>query len=134
MKKNDSALPRNVEKTDGVRKRARKTVLRTVIPAVLCLLGALALWMYVMQAESPTYTETVNGIEVKLDGLDVLGEKAGLSVYSGEGVTVDVTVSGCEIEADGTIRAGSPGSATITCTSRDKPVYSKSIPIYVLDP
>ena len=38
------------------------------------------------------------------------------------------------VDADGTIRAGSPGSATITCTSRDKPVYSKSIPIYVLDP
>ncbi len=38
------------------------------------------------------------------------------------------------VDADGTIRAVSPGSATITCTSRDKSGFSKSIPIYVLNP
>ena len=128
MKKNDSALPRNVEKTDGVRKRARKTVLRTVIPAALCLLGALALWMYVMQAESPTYTETVNGIEVKLDGLDVLGEKTGLSVYSGEGVTVDVTVSGKK----SLIAKLSPGDVSATVdVSKIKEAGKIQLPVVV---
>ncbi|MBQ6262183.1 MAG: hypothetical protein IJK58_01560 [Clostridia bacterium] len=94
MKKNE-ALPEKVKETEsGAKKSARKTVTRTIIPAILCVLGAFALWLYVMQTESPTYTETVAGIEVKLEGIDELAEKTGLSVYSGEGTTVNVVVSG----------------------------------------
>ncbi len=94
MKKNET-LPKTKKTVDErAKKSAKKTIVHTVIPAILCVLGAFALWLYVMQTESPSYTETVAGIEVKLEGVDELAEKTGLSVYSGEGTTVNVVVSG----------------------------------------
>ncbi len=94
MKKNGTLPKTEKVKDEGAKKNAKKTLLHTVIPAILCVLGAFALWLYVMQTESPTYTETVAGIEVKLEGTDELTEKTGLSVYSGGGTTVNVVVSG----------------------------------------
>ncbi len=94
MKKNKALPERDAPGTAAVKKSAKKTVLHTIIPAVLCVLGAFALWLYVMQTESPTYTDTVADIEVKLEGVEELADKTGLSVYSGEGSTVSVSVSG----------------------------------------
>ena len=94
MKKKEALPAKENVRDDGVKKRAGNTVVRTIIPMIFCVLGAFALWLYVMQTESPTYTETVAGIVVKLEGIDELSDKTGLSVYSGEGTTINVVVSG----------------------------------------
>ncbi len=67
---------------------------RNVIPKILCVLAAFVLWIYVMQVESPEYTETFRSVPVTLENVSALKTDAGLSVYSGSGSVVNVTVSG----------------------------------------
>ena len=93
MKTNETLPVREFKADEGAGKHKR-TLRNKIISAVLCVIGAFALWLFVMQTESPTYTETVSGIEVRNENADVLADKTGLSVYSGEGTTVNVVVSG----------------------------------------
>lgn len=60
---------------------------------ILCVLAAFCLWVYVMQVESPEYEQVFTNITVDLDGVDELN-KNGITVYSGGGQVVDVTLSG----------------------------------------
>ena len=95
MKKTVDELPvRDIGVQENGKKKSRHTTRAKIVTYVLCLLAAFSLWMYVMQTESPNYTDTVAGITVKLENSDLLGEKTGLSVYSGQGTTVNVVVSG----------------------------------------
>lgn len=64
-----------------------------VLPIILSVACAFVLWMYVMSVESPSYTQTFNNVEVILRNDSVIS-KNGLSVLSGMGRTVDVTVVG----------------------------------------
>ena len=64
-----------------------------VIPIILSLVCAFVLWMYVMSVESPTYTETFKNVGVSLQNESIIA-KNGLSVVSGTGYHVDVTVTG----------------------------------------
>ena len=61
---------------------------------ITCLLLAFILWFYVMQVDSPEHTETFHSVDVALSNVAVLEGEHGLSVYSGYGITVDVTVIG----------------------------------------
>jgi len=61
---------------------------------ILCLLIAFVTWFYVMQVDSPEYSETFHSVDVSLTNTAVLEGEQGLSVYSGYGSTVDITVIG----------------------------------------
>ena len=64
------------------------------IAKILCLLIAFIIWFYVMQVDSPEHRETFYSVNVTLTNTSVLEDAGGLSVYSGYGATVDVTVIG----------------------------------------
>ena len=61
---------------------------------IFCVFAAFILWLYVMEVESPAYETTIGGITVELVGTDVLENQNGLSVYSGRGLPINITVSG----------------------------------------
>ncbi|MBR4959855.1 MAG: hypothetical protein IKY52_03050, partial [Clostridia bacterium] len=61
---------------------------------LLCVFAAFILWLYVMEVESPAYETTIGGITVELVGTDILENQNGLSIYSGRGLPLNITVSG----------------------------------------
>lgn len=61
---------------------------------ISCFLIAFVIWFYVMQVDSPEHTETFHSVDVSLSNVAVLEGERGLSVYSGYGITVDITVIG----------------------------------------
>ncbi len=63
------------------------------VAKVLCLFVAFVIWFYVMQVDSPDYEETFYDVEITLTNTAAL-ENYGLSVFSGHGAMVDVTVKG----------------------------------------
>lgn len=64
------------------------------IPKALCLLFAFFIWLYVMQVDSPEHEEVFHSVSVELINTSVLEGESGLSIYSGYGNMVDVTVIG----------------------------------------
>lgn len=64
------------------------------VAKILCLLIAFVIWFYVMQVDNPDHEETFYSVNVELTNAGVLEGAGGLSVYSGYGTTVDVTVIG----------------------------------------
>ena len=60
----------------------------------ICLLIAFVIWLYVMQTDNPEHQETFYSIDVVLTNTAILEGSSGLSVYSGYGNVVDVTVIG----------------------------------------
>lgn len=65
-----------------------------IFPKIISVLLAFMLWFYVMTVESPTNRETFSGIPVDI----VLSPNSDLTVYSGQGVEIEVTVSGKKSE------------------------------------
>lgn len=64
------------------------------LPKIACLFLSFVIWLYVMQVDSPEHEETIYSVGVTLTNTSLLEGKQGLSVYSGYGNTVDVTVIG----------------------------------------
>lgn len=64
------------------------------VAKAVCVFLAFLIWMYVMQVDSPEYEEVFQSIPVELLNTQVLDGESGLSVYSGYGNTVDVTIVG----------------------------------------
>jgi len=79
-------------KTETKNKNGRRGY--DILAKVLCLLAAIILWFYVSNVETTEYESTFKGVSVELINTSVLEGESGLSVYSGYGNTVDVTVSG----------------------------------------
>ncbi|MBR3992028.1 MAG: hypothetical protein IKI91_07800, partial [Clostridia bacterium] len=90
MSDRSNEVLREADRTYGKKKKTR---IASVVTLILCVLGALILWLYVMYIESPTYEDTVDDIEVRLENVDVLSSN-NLSVYSGSGNHVKIRVSG----------------------------------------
>ncbi len=90
MSDRSNEVLREADRTYGKKKKTR---IASVVTLILCVLGALILWLYVMYIESPTYEDTVDDIEVRLENADVLSSN-NLSVYSGSGNHVKIRVSG----------------------------------------
>ncbi len=65
---------------------------------IVCLLSAFVIWFYVMQVDSPEHVETFRSVDVTLVNMSVLEDVSGLSIYSGYGSTIDVTVIGKKSE------------------------------------
>ena len=87
MKLNERPVVISVENEQPSDKKHRSRI----IPLILSLLLAFALWFYVVSVESPVYEKTFSLVPVSVT--QAQGEGA-LSVYSGGGATVEVTVSG----------------------------------------
>lgn len=66
----------------------------SLLPKILCVLAAFVLWIYVMQVESPEYEYEISSVPVELENARVLQDESGLSVYSGNGNRINVTVAG----------------------------------------
>ncbi len=64
------------------------------IARALCLLIAFVIWLYVMQTDNQEHQETYYSLDVVLTNTAVLEGTNGLSVYSGYGNVIDVTVVG----------------------------------------
>jgi len=67
---------------------------RTWLPKIACVFLSFVIWVYVMQVDSPEHEETIHAVEVTLVNTATLEGQRNLSVYSGYGNTVDVTVIG----------------------------------------
>ena len=61
---------------------------------IICLLLALILWIYVMEAENPNWEVTVEDVPLKLTGTDEIEMQNDLTVYSYSVRTVNVVVRG----------------------------------------
>ncbi len=90
MKKNNSTdLPASGEKTAAAPKKKHDWAIK-----LLCVFASFILWLYVMEVESPEYETTIGGITVELVGTDILENQNELSIYSGRGLPLTITVSG----------------------------------------
>lgn len=83
MKKNNSG--------ETVKSRLRVSDL---IPRILCIFVAVVIWLYVMSNDSPDYERTFSGVSVGIENSAILMSESDLSVISGYGSLVDITVTG----------------------------------------
>ncbi len=65
-----------------------------LIAKAVCLVLALILWIYVMEAENPDWEETIEGVPIELINTDDIEIDSGLMIYGGYSSTVDVTLRG----------------------------------------
>ena len=65
-----------------------------LLPRILCILVAIVIWLYVMSNNSPDYERTFSGVSVGIENTAVLMSEKALSVISGYGSLVDITVTG----------------------------------------
>ena len=65
-----------------------------LIPRILCIFVAVIIWLYVMANDSPDYERTFSGISVGVENSAILMSESDLSVISGYGSLVDITITG----------------------------------------
>lgn len=65
-----------------------------LIAKIVCLLFALVLWIYVMDAENPDWEVTVEDVPVELVNTEDIEIDSNLTIYGGYSETVDVTIRG----------------------------------------
>ncbi len=83
----------NVEESGGDYK-AKTNKINNVTAKVLCVLAAVVLWFYAVSTDTAIIDKTFTDIPVDIRNLDVVDSELGLSVISGYGYTVDLSVSG----------------------------------------
>lgn len=81
-----------VVKTDGSTAKHSRVI--DTVAKILCVIGAFSLWFYVMQNDVREYEETIAEVPVSLVNSEYIEDQYNLSVYSGYGNLVDVTVIG----------------------------------------
>ncbi|MBO4220610.1 MAG: hypothetical protein J5933_06780 [Clostridia bacterium] len=89
MKEDSKKVVSSVENVPLKTSRAR-----SIIVKILCVLGALFTWLYVMSNDSPNYDRTFNSVPVSIVGASDLENNTGMTIMSGQGHVVDVTVTG----------------------------------------
>lgn len=94
--RNDNEKIGTVRDADAEKENGSKNniVGKNLIPKILCVVAAFVLWLYVMQVESPEYTETISSVAVSLQNTSVLQSESGLSVYNGGNERINVELSG----------------------------------------
>jgi len=101
---------------------------RKWLPKLICLFLAFIIWLYVMQINNPEHEETFYSVDVTLINTATLEGTQNLSVYSGYGNTVDVSVVGMK----SVISKLSPEDIRITAdVSQVTSAGSHSVPIHV---
>lgn len=79
------------KKKNGSEKKTRKY---NLLIYILSLLLAIILWFFVMSVEAPSSESTFKGIEVVLENVTELQSSKNLSVVTGSGNTLDITLRG----------------------------------------
>jgi len=101
---------------------------RAWLAKLTCLFIAFIFWLYVMQVDSPEHEEVFHSVNVTLLNTSVLEGEYGLSIYSGYGSTVDVTVIGSK----SVVKKLSAGDIHVTAdVSKLRTSGSHSVPIDV---
>ncbi|MBQ2732942.1 MAG: hypothetical protein IJF74_02180 [Clostridia bacterium] len=83
-----------VQNTSNSRKPQKAGRISNIIALIICFMIAVAMWLYVMQTDSPEYEETFTRVPLLIEGVGELSEKSNLSVISGWEQRVSVTVKG----------------------------------------
>ena len=65
---------------------------------IMCLIGAIILWFYVVSSQTIIDEKRFASIPVELISTDVIEDEYGMTVINGYNDTVDVTVSGVKNE------------------------------------
>lgn len=68
------------------------------VAKILCFIVAFIIWLYVMNVESPEHEKTFSSVPVTIENAAVLASNQNLSVISGAGNVIDVTVKGKKSE------------------------------------
>ncbi len=71
-----------------------------LIARILCVFAAVALWFYVVSADTTAKEKNFSGIPVKIRGIETVSSEQGLTVISGYGCTVDLTLAGPKTDID----------------------------------
>ena len=79
------------------KKRANKLFDSNIFWAVVSLLAALCIWVYMTDTQEEPISVTLSGVEVVFEGEDVLQSQRGLVITDVSAETVDVTISGTRI-------------------------------------
>ncbi len=74
--------------------RVKASKFQNAVAKVLCVLAAVVLWFYAVSTDTAIIDKSFTGIPVDIRNLDVIDSELGLSVISGYGYTVDLSVSG----------------------------------------
>lgn len=88
----DFGMKTKTEKRDTGSEKGHFSV--DIIAKILCVFAAFCLWIYVMQVESPEYSETFSHVVVELINTEDLVSEKELAIYNGYGTMIDVTLSG----------------------------------------
>ncbi len=111
-----------------------KTVLKpghAWVEKLVCVIFAFLIWLYVMQVDSPAHEEVFHSLSVELINTQMLDGESGLSVYSGYGNTVDVTIIGKKSLID---KISSGDIHVYADVSQIETAGSHAVPIYVEAP
>lgn len=88
MKKNVGTNDKN-----GTESSVRNSRLMNIILFVVCLIVAVCVWIYAVQSDTTEYEETFS-VKVSLVNTSVLEKGTGLSIFSGDNTSIDVTLVG----------------------------------------
>jgi len=91
MKKNEIVSAAGEMGSEAVQPAAKR---HDWLAKAVCLLLACVIWLYVMLVDSPDHEETFHSVDIELINTSILEDEHSLSVYSGYGNVVDVTVVG----------------------------------------
>ena len=84
----------HVEEPGGDYKAKASKFHQSAVAKVLCVLAAVVLWFYAVSTDTAIIDKSFTGIPVDIRNLDAIDSELGLSVISGYGYTVDLSVSG----------------------------------------
>jgi YbbR domain-containing protein len=108
--------------------RVKESRLSDVAIKILAVTVAFIIWFYAMATDSPTSTKVIPAVPVEIENV----AKSGLSVISGNGNTVDITVQGKKsvinkLEVKD-IRAYADVGAITKAGSYTRPIYVDNLP------
>ena len=81
--------------------KAKTGKVNNVTAKVLCILSAIVLWFYAVSTDTAIVDKTFTDVPVDIRNLDAVDSELGLSVISGYGYTVDLSVSGAKPDING---------------------------------
>ena len=83
------------------KKSAKKLFSSNIFWAIISLLSALCIWVYLTGTQQEIITNSLNGVEVVFSGEEALQSQRGLVITDVSDQTVDVTISGTRLNISG---------------------------------
>lgn len=84
--------------TSAVTVKRKNTKRGDFVAKILCVVVAFIIWLYVMNVESPEYEKTFQSVPVTIENAALLSSSQNLSIISGNGNIIDITVKGKKSE------------------------------------